>query len=317
MRHEGFWLTAPDHTDLHINRWCGPSAPKAVVMIAHGMAEHSLRYARFAESLTSQGFEVYAIDQRGHGASAERGVLGHYADSDGWDKVVGDLALLNHHIRTTHPKAPIFLFAHSMGSYIAQAYLMQHSCSLQGAILSGSNFGEPLQFKAGRWIAKLEKWRLGGQGRSKLIDFLSFGSFNKAFKPARTGFDWLSREPEEVDKYVNDPLCGFICTTQLWIDLLGGLIEISSVEALRAIDADLPIMVIGGAKDPVSDGQRLETLAAKLREAGLKNVQLNLYPEARHELLNETNRAEVTAEVLSWLDARLEHQRACSPKEMA
>ncbi|MCJ8169806.1 alpha/beta hydrolase [Atopomonas sediminilitoris] len=317
MRHEGFWLTAGDATELFINRWCGDAPLKGVVMISHGMAEHSLRYARFAEALTAQGFQVYALDQRGHGKTAERGTVGHYADNDGWQKVVSDLALLNHHIRSTHPQAPIFLFAHSMGSYIAQAYLMQHSCSLQGAVLSGSNYGDPLTFKAGRLIAQFERWRQGNTGRSKLLDFLSFGSFNKAFKPNRTAFDWLSRDPSEVDKYVNDPLCGFLCSNQLWVDLLGGLVTITSVPALSTIDADLPVLVIGGERDPVSDGKRLSTLAEKLREAGLNSVQLNIYPQARHELLNETNRADVTHEVINWLEAHLTHARVCTPKEMA
>ena len=127
MQHQDFWLSATDGSALLVNHWYSESPPKAVVMIAHGMAEHSARYARLAECLVADDFAVFALDQRGHGRTAERGVLGHYADADGWNKVVGDLASLNHHIRQQHPQAPIFLLAHSMGSYIGQAYLMQHS----------------------------------------------------------------------------------------------------------------------------------------------------------------------------------------------
>lgn len=309
MRHNAFPLATQDGLHLHVNHWHGDQPPRAVVMLSHGMAEHGLRYARLAESLVAAGFDLYALDQRGHGQSATQGVLGHYADEGGWDKVVGDLASLNHHIRQRYPQTPIFLFGHSMGSYIGMAYLLGHSCSLQGAVLSGSNYQPVALYRAARLIAGFERWRLGPKGRSKVIDFLSFGSFNKAFKPNRTTFDWLSRDAAQVDKYVTDPLCGFVCTTQLWCDLLDGLQYITPVENLAQIDADLPLLVIGGSRDPVSDGKRLGDLAGALREAGLRDVQLKIYPEARHELLNESNRDEVTAHLIDWLQQALSQGR--------
>ncbi|MBH3338690.1 lysophospholipase [Pseudomonas mendocina] len=312
MRHNVFPLATQDGLHLHVNHWHGDQPPRAVVMLSHGMAEHSQRYARLAESLVAAGFDLYALDQRGHGQSAAQGVLGHYADEGGWDKVVGDLASLNHHIRQRYPQAPIFLFGHSMGSYIGMAYLMGHSCSLQGAVLSGSNYQPVALYKAARLIAGFERWRLGPKGRSKVIDFLSFGSFNKAFRPNRTAFDWLSRDAAEVDKYVTDPLCGFVCTTQLWCDLLDGLRYITPKANLAQIDAGLPLLVIGGSRDPVSDGKRLEDLAGALREAGVRDVQLKIYPEARHELLNESNRDEVTAHLIDWLQQALSHGRSPS-----
>lgn len=311
MQHQDFWLSATDGSALLVNHWYSESPPKAVVMIAHGMAEHSARYARLAECLVADGFAVFALDQRGHGRTAERGVLGHYADTDGWNKVVGDLASLNHHIRQQHPQAPIFLLAHSMGSYIGQAYLMQHSCSLQGAILSGSNYQSPGVYQAASLIARAERWRQGPLGHSKLIDFLSFGSFNKAFKPNRTAFDWLSRDPAEVDKYIHDPFCGHPCSNQLWVDLLGGMQYISQVDNLAQIDSDLPLLVVGGDRDPVSQGKRLVDLAAALRTAGGRNVELKIYPDARHEVLNESNRDEVTRYLLDWLNATLARSRLC------
>lgn len=310
MRHNAFPLATQDGLHLHVNHWHGDQPPRAVIMLSHGMAEHGLRYARLAESLVAAGFDLYALDQRGHGQSATQGTLGHYADEGGWDKVVGDLASLNHHIRQRYPQAPIFLFGHSMGSYIGMAYLLGHSCSLQGAVLSGSNYQPTALYKAARLIAGFERWRLGPKGRSKVIDFLSFGSFNKAFKPNRTAFDWLSRDPAEVDKYVTDPLCGFVCTTQLWCDLLDGLQYITPTANLAQIDADLPLLVIGGSRDPVSDGKRLGDLAGALREGGVRDVQLKIYPEARHELLNESNRDEVTAHLIDWLQQALSHGRS-------
>lgn len=311
MRHEAFWLNASDATPLYVNHWFAEQAPKAIVMIAHGMAEHSGRYARLSAALVEAGFAVYAHDQRGHGRTAEHGVVGHYADQDGWTKVVNDLACINHHIRKQHPDTPIFLLAHSMGSYIGQAYLMQHSCSLQGAILSGSNYQPAALYRAGELVARFERWRQGPTGRSALLEFLSFGSFNKAFKPNRTPFDWLSRDPAEVDKYIADPLCGFRCTNQLWIDLLQGLQQITPRGSLLQIDSNLPLLVIGGACDPVSEGKRLKDLAAALSNAGANNLQVKIYPDARHELFNETNRDEVTAYVIDWLEQAMSANRYC------
>jgi alpha-beta hydrolase superfamily lysophospholipase len=309
MLHQAFWLNSTDATPLYVNRWYSEQPPKALLMVAHGMAEHSGRYARLAEALVAQGFEVYAHDQRGHGKTAEHGLLGHYADSNGWNLVVNDLACLNHHMRQQHPLAPIFLLSHSMGSYIAQAYLMQHSSSLQGAILSGSNYQPVALYRAGQWLARVERWRQGPQSFSALLEFVSFGSFNKAFKPNRTAFDWLSRDPAEVDKYVNDPLCGFRCSNQLWHDLLGGLQQITPLENLAQIDSSLPLLVIGGACDPVSDGKRQHDLANALKAAGNAHVQVKLYPEARHELLNESNRDEVTTFIIDWLQQALSQPR--------
>ena len=309
MNHSTFWLNANDRSRLYVNQWLPDGPPKALVMLSHGMAEHSGRYARLAEALCGAGYGVYALDQRGHGRTADEGTLGLYAEKDGWNKVVGDLASLNQHIGQQQPGVPIVLLGHSMGSYIAQAYLLHHSASLHGAILSGSNFQPVALYGAARVIARVERLRQGLRGRSALIEFLSFGSFNKAFKPTRTAFDWLSRDPTEVDTYINDPLCGFRCTNQLWIDLLGGLQQISKASNLSQIDPGLPILVMGGECDPVSEGKRLKSLAHALREAGCQNLQLNLYPQARHEVFNETNRDEVTADVLKWLDQALALRR--------
>ena len=309
MNHSTFWLTATDQSRLYVNQWLPEGPARAVVMLSHGMAEHSGRYGRLAAALCAGGYGVYALDQRGHGRTADSGDLGLYAEQDGWNKVVGDLASLHQHIGQQQPGLPIVLLGHSMGSYIAQAYLLHHSASLHGAILSGSNFQPVALYRAARVIARVERARQGLRGRSALIEWLSFGSFNKAFKPTRTAFDWLSRDPDEVDRYINDPLCGFRCTNQLWIDLLGGLQHISKASNLAQIDPGLPILVVGGECDPVSDGKRLNSLAQALREAGCQHLQLTVYPQARHEVFNETNRDEVTADVLHWLDQALTLRR--------
>ncbi|MBC8998448.1 alpha/beta hydrolase [Pseudomonas sp. N40(2020)] len=309
MIHDTLWLDASDRSRLFVNQWLPATPLKAVILLAHGMAEHSARYQRLAERFCAEGYGVYAPDLRGHGRTADNGTLGHFADDDGWCKVVGDLASLNQYIGQQHPGVPIILLGHSMGSYLAQGYLLHHSASLHGAILSGSNFQPVALYGAARQIARLEKMRQGGKGRSALIEWLSFGSFNKKFKPVRTPFDWLSRDPAEVDQYAADPLCGFRCTNQLWIDLLGGLQQISKASTLAQIAPGLPLLVIGGECDPVSEGKRLTDLANALRTAGSQNLQLKIYPQARHELFNETNRDEVITDVLAWIDQALRHPR--------
>ncbi|SEJ07513.1 alpha/beta hydrolase [Pseudomonas sp. NFR16] len=309
MNHEAYWLDASDHSRFFVNAWAPDGPARAVVMLSHGMAEHSGRYERLAEALTQASFALYAHDQRGHGRTASEGLPGHYADRDGWSKVVGDLATLNASIAQKHPDVPVFLLGHSMGSYVAQAYLMHHSASLQGAILSGSNFQPVSLYRSARLVARFERWRQGATGRSALIEFLSFGSFNKRFKPVRTPFDWLSRDPQEVDRYISDPLCGFRCTNQFWLDMLGGLQQISKRSNLAQIDKSLPILIMGGECDPVSDGKRLKDLADALTGTDHHAVALRIYPQARHEILNETNRQAVTHDLLAWLEQALEQPR--------
>lgn len=309
MNHSAFWLDASDRSRLYVYHWHPASTPKAIVMLSHGMAEHGGRYHRLGQALSDAGFALYVADQRGHGKTADHGVLGHYADDQGWSKVVGDLASLSQYIKQKHPGLAVFLMGHSMGSYIAQAYLLHHSASLQGAILSGSNFQPIALYRSASVIARMERWRQGATGRSALIEWLSFGAFNKKIKPVRTPFDWLSRDPEEVDRYIDDPLCGFRCTNQFWVDLLAGLQQISKPKNLAQIDPSLPLLIIGGECDPVSEGKRLKDLADALEQAGNRQLQLNVYPKARHELLNETNRDEVTRDLLAWLEHALASPR--------
>lgn len=317
MHHQTFTLTTHDNVPVHVNHWSSGATPRAVVMLAHGMGEHSGRYTDFGQALAENGIDLYALDQRGHGLTAQHGIVGHFAHHGGWQRVQDDLHQLRQLIHHQHHHTPLFLFGHSMGSYIAQAYLLTHSAGLHGVVLSGSNYQPVSLYRAARLIARFEGWRQGPLGRSALIEWLSFGSFNKAFKPNRTPFDWLSRDAAQVDAYIADPLCGFRCTNQLWIDLLGGLQEITPISQLARIDARLPILVIGGECDPVSAGKRQKDLACALRHAGLRHVQLNLYPDARHELLHEANRADVTFFLIDWLNQTLAASRSHPTKETA
>jgi alpha-beta hydrolase superfamily lysophospholipase len=302
-----FPLAAEDGVELFVYRWEPDGPAKAVVQITHGMVEHAGRYARTAEQLTLAGYAVYAHDQRGHGKTAlTPGDLGYLADSRGFEHLVADVHSLNRRIAVDHPGLPIFLLGHSMGSFVTQHYLFTHGDTLAGAVLSGTTFGGSLLAKAGDVLGKAERLRLGPRGRSTLLQRTSFWNFNAAFKPRRTEFDWLSRDLDEVDKYVADPLCGFDFTVQAWIDLFGGLIALNRKENLKRVPRSLPIYLFSGDQDPVSAQTRgVKSLIDAYRRVGLTDVTSRFYPDARHETLNEKNRAEVHRDLIAWLDAAL------------
>lgn len=297
-----FFVAAPDGARLFVRRWLPDGPPRAIVQIAHGLAEHSLRYQDFALALNRSGIGVYAQDHRGHGKTAAAGELGFFAAKDGWRLVVDDLWTLNRRIAADHPGAPIVLFAHSLGSFMAQGFIAEHGDALAGAILSGSNGRPPAIATLGRLFARIERLRLGARGRSAPLKAMWFGEFNKPFRPARTEFDWLSRDPAAVDAYVADPLCGFDFTTQLAIDVLDALPGLQAPATVARISKALPILIVSGARDPV--GVNIQGLIDAYRGAGLQ-TSVRLYPEARHELLNETNREEVKADLIGWIDGVL------------
>ena len=223
MQASTFTLATPDGVSLFVYRWLPDGPPKAVVQIAHGLAEHAARYARVAEALTRAGYAVYADDHRGHGRTARTpDELGLFAERDGWKKCIDDLWLINRRIAADHPGVPIVLLGHSLGSFMVQYFISEHGDALAGAVLSASNGKPPPIAPIGLLLARLERLRLGQRGHSPVMQALFFGAFNKPFKPARTPFDWLSRDTAEVDKYIADPLCGFESTVQLYIDLLEG-----------------------------------------------------------------------------------------------
>ncbi len=295
-----FEFRADDGQTLLARRWL-PDAPlRAVVQIAHGLAEHSGRYARLAAALNAAGYAVYANDHRGHGPKTAPADLGHFADEGGWDKVVGDLWTFNRLIATEQPEAPIVFLGHSLGSFLGRSFIAQHSDALVGAALSGSNGKPPAIATLGRLIARAERLRLSNRGKSELIFKIWFGDFNKPFQPARTPFDWLSRDEKEVDAYVADPFCGFPFTTQLAIDVLDALPGVTGPASLAPIRKDMALYVFSGERDPV--GANIQGLIQDLKGAGFTRLTTRIYPDARHETLNETNRDEVTRDLIAWLD---------------
>jgi alpha-beta hydrolase superfamily lysophospholipase len=295
-----FELRRDDGQSLLARRWLPEGRPRAVVPIAHGLAEHSARSARLAAALNAAGFAAYANDHRGHGPKAAPADLGHFADERGWGNVVGDLWTMNRLIAKEQPGVPIVFLGHSLGSFLGQEFVAEHSDALAGSVFSGSSGEPPAIATVGRLIARAERLRLGKRGKSQLIGQMWFGAYNKPFQPARTEFDWLSRDGKEVDAYVADPYCGFPFSTQLAIDVLDALPGLIIPERLARIRKDLPIYIFSGERDPV--GANVKGLIDALKSAGFTQVTTRIYPGARHETLNETNRDEVTRDLIAWLD---------------
>ena len=280
-----FTMTAADGTEVTVDRYSPDREPKAILQIAHGMGEHAKRYRRLAEALTNAGYVVYANDHRGHGRTA--GSPDRYGDlgPGGWAGLVSDLGELSTVARKEHPGIPLIVLGHSMGSFALQQYLLDHSADLDGAVLSGTSALDLIA---------------SGIDPSQEVDL---SAFNAPFQPARTEYDWLSRDPAEVDAYVADPACGFGLGSSSVGGMLEGLAPTADQQRLAAISRHLPIYLMSGDDDPLAGGGALiDVVADRYREAGVLDVTVARYPGARHELFNETNRDEVTTDLLAWLD---------------
>lgn len=297
-----------DGHEIFIHKWISEkSDPKGIVQISHGMAEHAGRYEPFAEKLVDSGYLVYANDHRGHGKTAgSLDNLGFFAENNGWMRVVEDMNELTSLIRNAHPGLPVFLLGHSMGSFLLRTYMFLYGTRINGAIISGTAGSPGVLGDIGLLVANMEIKRKGLRGKSTLLHQLSFGGYNKAFKPARTDFDWLSRDHAEVDKYSNDPFCGTVFTAGFYRDLLWGLKTIHKKENISMIPKNLPILILSGDKDPVGkNGKGVSQVFQSLKNIGIKDIQLSLYPDGRHEMLNETNRHEVYRDLINWMDHHL------------
>ena len=306
MSYSRFKFTAMDGVIINVHKWGleEGQAIKGVVQISHGMAEWAYRYDYFAKALNREGYIVYANDHRGHGLTApSMEDVGYISDNDGFFDKVEDMRELNQLIREEHPSLPVVLFGHSMGSFLSQRYIQLYGSDLVGVILSGSNGKQGPIINLGIALAYLEMKFKGRRHRSRLLDKLSFGSYNRAFPDNRTKFDWLSRDEKQVDRYIEDPYCGGIFTSSFFYDFLRGLKMITRRKNLEAVPKNLPIYIFSGSMDPVGGfGKGVEKLKEMYETHGLKEVSLVLYPEGRHEMLNEINRDEVIEDIVRWLD---------------
>lgn len=267
-----------DGIDLQTYRWAPEQEPQGAVQVQHGLGEHAGRYRRFAQALTEAGYLVYAPDARGSGRTAQ-GAYGRWGEAS-WTGWIDDVDRLRTRIREDNPGLQLALFGHSLGSFAVQQYLVDHSTDVDAVILSGTTDVNGI-------IPTL--------GADEPADL---SAFNAPFEH-RTGFEWLSRDEAEVDAYVADPACGFAAEPFRGMDSLAVAAVPSKLSGIRS---DLPVLLVSGTDDPLAGGgEAIRTVANRYREAGLVAVSVELYDGARHELLNETNRDEVTRRILTFL----------------
>ena len=300
-----FHLSSPDGPKIYVRRWA-PSGrkPKASILIAHGAAEHGQRYERLAKALTARACIVYVPDLRGHGKTA--GKLGNAgkAGVDGFNGMIRDLQQLGNVAASENAAAPVLLFGHSMGAALAQRFIQLPGVKLRGVILSGSPGLQPGLEQAVALTAAAAKGAAADQISTLFQQ--SFARFNQEFAPSKTGFEWLSRDPHEVEKYAVDPWCGFPLSNRLVAEMAQVCLEAAKRESIARIPKELPVLLFSGQDDPVGGkGEFVEKLAQQYRDAGMREVTLNLYPAGRHEMLNETNRPQVQADLIAWLEKHL------------
>lgn len=290
-------------------RQCTPDGePRAVVQIAHGIAEHIERYDDFARFLAENGFVVVGNDHLGHGKSASTpDELGFFAESDGWNYVVKDIGRLHELTQAQYPGLPYIFFGHSMGSFLTRTYIIKHPNDPDLVILSGTGHQiKPLVYSGYAAASAVVKAK-GPRADGRFLNDLAFGTYNKKVPFPMTEFDWLSQDYEMVRKYINDPLCGFVAKASLYRDLMSGVKFVTDPKNIDAMNKETPVYFMSGDKDPVGDyGKGVERAYKAFCKAGLKDVFMRLYPEGRHEILNELNRQQVYQDVLDWINQRLQ-----------
>ena len=294
-----------DLTELTTYHWSCEN-PKAILHIVHGMSEHAARYDHFAKFMVNNGFEVFSSDLRGHGKTAGKlDNVGQFALNNGWDRVVKDLSLLTEHFKNNR-KLPVYILGHSMGSFLARTLIKDYP-SVGDCYIFSATAGHPgLLGIAGKKLAGANAFFLGKKNRSQLLTKMAFGDFNKKYENPRTEKDWLSKDTDVVDKYIADEYCMQTFTGQFFEDLLDGILRINSSAYLNGTPKNKPVYMFAGDMDPVGNyGKGPKEVLKRFKEVGIKDIELKMYPDGRHEMLNETNKEEVYNDLLTWMNKKL------------
>lgn len=302
VKTEFYFPSVSGLADIHAAKYLPEGEVKAVVQIAHGMAEHLERYEKFAQFLTDNGVALYINDHLGHGKSVKNDdELGYFGASDGWKNFIEDCHKLTEIAKKENEGKPYVFFGHSMGSFVARAYAFKYSEDIDAAVFCGTSGANPLA-SVGKVLAGLIAKVKGDHHRSKLIDKMSFGAYNNKTEK-RTAFDWLSVDKKNIDDYLADPYCGFLFTATGSKDLISLLSFVSDKSWYEGFNKSLPVLLIAGSEDPVGQyGKGVREVADKLKSAGVKSVDMKLYDGYRHEILNEPDLfPEVAGDVLSFI----------------
>ena len=289
-------------------RMCVPDAePRAIVQIIHGIAEYIDRYDEFMSFLADNGIIAVGTDHLGHGKSIEsEEQTGFFAYDNGWDYAVRDEEVLRLAMHENYPELPIIVFGHSMGSFMARTLLIRYPDAFNAAIISGTGNQGAAFVNGGLFMGNLVTGLKGAHHYSKFLNNLAFGSYNKIYENPKTEYDWLSRDEANVQKYIDDPLCGFIPSCSLFRDMMTGVKFITNKKNLTAMNKDMPVYFMSGDMDPVGEcGKGVQKAYNNFLEAGMKDVSIKLYPGGRHEMLNEINKDEVYTDILTWLGSKI------------
>ncbi len=291
-----------ENRPINYQIWESEGAPRGLLQLSHGMAEHIRRYDGFARFMASHGWLVFGNDHIGHGDNAPTPEERGYMPRDGADILVDDLHLVAESVKARYPGVPHILLGHSMGSFVARHYLSRYGAELDGAIIMGSaGGGQPTA--AGKLLARLTSALRGSHHRSPLIDSIAFGSYNKRLGKDAHKFAWLSRDEAVVAAYDADPLCGYVFTADAFYVLFDLLGRVSAKDWPATVPANLPIFIVSGEQDPVGNyGRGVTALYHSLLQAGCSGAVLRLYPEDRHEILNELDRSVVYGDILRWCE---------------
>ena len=302
-----YFQSSPGRTSIHALKCVPDGKPRAVVQIAHGIAEHIDRYRPFMEFLADNGFVAAGNDHLGHGKSIRvPEEQGFFAEKDGWWRVVDDMDKLHDIMSKEYPELPYVLFGHSMGSFLTRTYLIKHPDKYDGVILSGTGHQSPALVLGGNAAASVMAKLNGAMGDGAKLDSLAFGSYLNKIENPRTKFDWLSRDTEQVDKYIADPLCGFVGKIGLYRDMMQGIKFITDKKNIAQMNKEKPVYFMSGDGDPVGDyGKGVVRAYKAFCDAGLHDVFMRLYPGGRHEMLNETNKEQVYQDILNWLNEKI------------
>lgn len=289
-------------------RKCLPDgAPRAVVQIVHGIADHIERYDDFMRFLADNGIAAVGDDHLGHGRSVtEPEDLGFFSDEYGWNYAVMDEERLHDIMAEEFPGVPYIFFGHSMGSFLTRTFMIAHPDKYDAAILSGTGHQSKLLVVGGYLMAEAIVSTKGARSDGQKLNDIAFGTYLKTIDNPRTPFDWITRDNDMVDKYVADPFCGFVCKSSLYRDMMGGIYYVTNQKNINQMDKTKPVYFMSGDDDPVGDyGKGVERAYNAFCKAGLHDVKMRLYPGGRHEMLNEINRDEVYTDILAWIDSKL------------
>ena len=302
MKQEFFYPSKDGLTQIHAIAWIPEGKVRGVLQIAHGMVEFIDRYENFAAFLASKGILVVGNDHIGHGGSVKSEEDWGYFGENGNRILLDDMHELTRLTKEKYPNLPYFLLGHSMGSFYARQYLGEFGNELDGAIIMGTGLEPLFVVKGGMFLCKLIALFKGWRYRSNFVNQVAFGSYGKKFEPLRTRADWLSKDEALVDWYINEPRCSFLFTLNAYYSMFEGIARLHDKKLLEKVPKDLPIFFVSGEDDPVgSFGKEVVHSVETLKKVGVKNIDLKLYPNDRHEILNETDKETVYADLYEWL----------------